>query len=355
MKQVLYRLSIIFPLILIYYSFTEPVSFSIPELGVYFEPYMARFIIVMMAMLWLCCSPYKKSCCNGTWIEALYNLVPVGIVMMLNLAQWHFTVFVIISLILALVEMALFMGLRRDEHKHRITKKSHRMYKTIFRRCTVLAITAVCVVPCCPSLFSHGLTSPTYQAEQEIWSLLFSEGTETDDTTATNINVYQENQVLWHCFEADTWERYSIPEKITVMQRLTDFETEMLGIPSVTITADLIGAYTLGSYNDETNEIFVNTKYLDGSPVEECIDTICHEVRHSLQFQIVSSVDWDNPIFQSSYFDELRSWSQNQENYKSAWLYGFEEYENQPLEVDARDYAERETEKIMSYVRGGVQ
>lgn len=139
------------------------------------------------------------------------------------------------------------------------------------------------------------------------------------------------------------------------MQRLTDFETEMLGIPSVTITADLIGAYTLGSYNDETNEILVNTKYLDGSPVEECIDTICHEVRHSLQFQIVSSVDWDNPIFQSSYFDELRSWSQNQKNYKGAWLYGFEEYENQPLEVDARDYAERETEKIMSYVRGGVQ
>ena len=38
-------------------------------------------------------------------------------------------------------------------------------------------------------------------------------------------------------------------------------------------------------------------------------------------------------------------WFQNQENYKSAWLYGFEEYENQPLEVDARDYAERETEK----------
>lgn len=153
MKQVLYRLSIIFPLILIYYSFTEPVSFSIPELGVYFEPYIARFIIVMMAMLWLCCSPYKKSCCNGTWVEVLYNLVPVGIVMMLNLAQWHFTVFVIISLILALVEIALFMGLRRDEHKHRIPKKSHRMYKTIFRRCTVLAITAVCVVPCCHPYF----------------------------------------------------------------------------------------------------------------------------------------------------------------------------------------------------------
>lgn len=354
MKQIIYKLSIIFPLMLIYYSFTESVSFSIPELSIYLEPYMARFLIVTIAVLWLCCSPYRKNCCNGTWVEVLYNLVPVEIVMMLNLAQWHFTVFVITGLILVLAEIVLFMGLKTDEHKHRITKKSHRMYKTVFRRCTVLAITAVCVIPCCPSLFSHGLTSPTYQAEQEIWNLLFSESTGTDDA-ATNIDVYQENLVLWHCFEDDTWKSYSIPEKITVMQRLADFETEMLGIPSITIAADLIGAYTLGSYSDETNEILVNTKYLDTSPVVECIDTICHEVRHSLQFQIVSSIDWDNPIFQTSYFDELRSWFRNQENYKSAWLYGFEEYENQPLEVDARNYAERETEKIMSYVQGGVR
>ena len=353
MRQIFYRLSIILPLILIYYSFTESVSFSIPELGIYLEPYIARFLIVTITVLWLCCSPCRKNCCNGTWIEFMFNLVPVEIIMMLNLAQWHFTVFVITGLILVLVETVLFMGLRKDEHKHRITRRSHRMYKTVFRRCTVLTITAVCVIPCCPSIFSHGLTSPTYQAEQEIWSILFSENTETDDAVATKIDVYQENQALWHCFEDGTWKSYSIPEKITVMQRLTDFETEILGIPSITITADLIGAYTLGSYSDETNEIFVNTKYLDSSPVEECIDTICHEVRHSLQFQIVSSIDWDNPVFQASYFDELRSWFRNQENYKSAWLYGFEEYENQPLEVDARDYAKCETEKIMSYVRGG--
>ena len=253
----------------------------------------------------------QKSCCNGTWIEALYNLVPVEIVMLLNLAQWHFTFFAIIGLILVIVEMALFIGLRRDEHKHRITKKSHRRYKTIFRKCTVLAISAICVVSCSPSLFSHGLTSPTYQAEQEIWRLLFSDSTGTDDAAASSNDVYQENLVLWHCLEDSTWKSYSIPEKITVMQRLMDFETEILGIPSITITADLIGAYTLGSYSDETNEILVNTKYLDSSPVEECINTICHEVRHSLQFQIVSSIDWDNPIFQTSYFDELQSWLQN--------------------------------------------
>lgn len=288
-------------------------------------------------------------------MELMFNLVPVSLIMMLNLAQWHFTVFIIVALILALFEMVLFLGLRKDEQRHRITKKSRRMYKTIFRRCTVLLVAVICVVSCGPSFLSHGLTSPTYQVEQEIWNLLFSESTETDGSSSTNIDTYQDNQALWHCFEDATWNSYSIAEKITVMQRLADFETEVLGIPPVTIAAELIGTYTLGSYNDETNEILINTKYLDKSAVEECIGTICHEVRHSLQFQIVSSIDWDNPIFQSSYFDELRSWLQNQENYKSAWFYGFEEYENQPLEVDARNYSERETEKIMSYVQGGAQ
>ncbi len=143
---------------------------------------------------------------------------------------------------------------------------------------------------------------------------------------------------------------FSRQEKITVLQRLTDFETKILGIPSVTISAGLMGGYTLGAYSSETNEIRVNTKYLDSSPAEKCIDTICHEVRHSLQFQIVSAIDWEDPVYQISYFDELRSWLQNQENYKNSQIHGYEAYENQPLEVDARDYAAKETEKIMSYI-----
>ena len=113
----------------------------------------------------------------------------------------------------------------------------------------------------------------------------------------------------------------------------------------------MIGANTLGYYDDETNEIFINTKHLDRSSAEECIGTICHEVRHSMQAQIVKSVDWNNSIFQTPYFDELRSWRENQENYKDYWVYGGQKYEDQPLETDARSYEKNETAKIMSYVR----
>jgi len=54
----------------------------------------------------------------------------------------------------------------------------------------------------------------------------------------------------------------------------------------------------------------------------------------------------------SAYFTELRELMDSQENYKSAWSYGFDAYENQPLEVAAREYGEKETARIMTYMEG---
>lgn len=52
----------------------------------------------------------------------------------------------------------------------------------------------------------------------------------------------------------------------------------------------------------------------------------------------------------SAYFAELRELMDSQENYKSAWNYGFAAYENQPLEVAAREYALEESSRIMTYL-----
>ena len=345
-KQLFIRLSIILPLALIFYAQTESISFSIPELNIFLETNWARHLIIAIVVLWLCCSPYRKSCCNGSWIELLFNLVPIEIVLMLNLAQWNFVVFVIVSMILIASELLLFIKLK----KFRITNRSHRAYKTIYRRCMV-AIMAVCLIPGLPFLLSHGMSAPTYQAEQELPELYSTSDSEEGNGTAeTKSDTYQNNK-LWNCFKEKNWKKYSLQKKLAVLQQLTNFETRLLRIPAININAGMIGAYTLGYYNDETNEIFINTKHLDRSSVEECIGTICHEVRHSLQYQIVKSVDWNNSIFQTPYFDELRSWRDNQESYKNVWVYGVQEYEDQPLETDARNYEKNETAKIMSYVR----
>ena len=345
------HISILFPLFLIFYAQTESVSFSIPELNIFIETNWARHLIAAIVVLWLCCSPYRKSCCDGSWFEMLFNLVPIEIVMMLNLAQQNFPVFVAVGLIIIAAELLLFIRVKIKENSSRTADKVHKFDKIFFRRCAV-AITAICLIPGSIYLLSHGMRAPTYQPKQDLLEL-YSEsgGGEANDTAETNSDIYPKNQELWNCFKEKNWKKYSLQEKVAIMQLLADFETQLLRIPSININAGMIGTFTLGSYNDETNEIFINAKYLDSASAEECIGTICHEVRHSLQYQIVKSVDWNNSIFQTPYFDELRSWRENQENYKDYWVDGEQKYEDQPLETDARSYEKTETAKIMSYVR----
>ena len=345
------HISILFPLFLIFYAQTESVSFSIPELNIFIETNWARHLIAAIVVLWLCCSPYRKSCCDGSWFEMLFNLVPIEIVMMLNLAQQNFPVFVAVGLIIIAAELLLFIRVKIKENSSRTADKVHKFDKVFFRRCTV-AITAICLIPGSLYLLSHGMSAPTYQPKQDLVELHSeSGGGEADDTVEANSDIYQKNQELWSCFKEKNWKKYSLQEKVAVMQLLADFETQLLRIPSININAGMIGTFTLGSYNDETNEIFINAKYLDSASAEECIGTICHEVRHSLQYQIVKSVDWNNSIFQTPYFDELRSWRENQENYMDYWADGEQKYEEQPLETDARSYEKSETAKIMTYVR----
>lgn len=351
MKRALFRATVLFPLGLLFYSFMEPVAFCIPEINLFLNTALSRFLIAMTTVIWLCCSPFRKSCCNGTWTEMLFNLVPVEFILMLCFAQWRFTVSIVLTLFLVLCEIVLFYKLRKDECSRKFTKKRHRMYKVIFQRCTVLTLSIICVVPSLLAILVYGLQSPSYRAEQDIWNMLFAEADETVDAEKDKVDYYRENTDLWLSLEGETWKKWSVSEKITIMQRLVNFETGKLGIPTITVTADMIGEYTLGSYNNETNEMWINTEHLAKSSVIECIQTICHETYHSYQYYLVSVLDWNNPALQTAYFEELHSWLLNQENYKSAWVYGFDEYENQPLEVSAREYAENEALIIMAYIR----
>lgn len=350
MKQAFFKATVLFPLGLLYYSFMEPVAFCIPEINLFLDHGISRFLIAMTIVIWLCCSPFRKSCCNGTWTEMLFNLVPVEFTLMLCFAQWRFTIALVLMLLLIVCEIVLFYELRKDEHNHRITKKRHRMYKVIFQRCTVFALSVICFVPCFLTTFIYGLQSPSYRAEQEIWNILFEETDETVKAERDTDDCFEGNAKLWRCFKEESWQGWSVAEKITIMQRLVNFETDKLGIPTVPVTADMIGAYTLGAYSDETNEIWINTEHLVRSSAAECIQTICHEVYHSYQYYLINTLDWDNPALSTAYFDDLRSWVENGQEYKSAGVYGFDAYETQPLEVTAREYAEEETAEIMKYM-----
>lgn len=348
MKRIIYKLSIIIPIAMIFYSFIEPFAFCVPEIGLYMETWSSRVMIVMVTVIWLCCSPFRKGTCNGTVTELLFNLVPIEFVLMLVFAQWHFAVSLFLAIVVLVGEIALFRTLRKDEQKHKFSRKRHRKYQIVFRRCSVLGITFICAIPCIMSMF-YGFEAPTYKAAEELWNQLFSEK-EIVESTEEPDDPYQSNTELWGYLQEENWDRLSIRERITVTQELVNFESDVLGVPTIPVTAAMIGYTTLGAYDNETNQMWVNTEHLANFPVREVINTVCHEVHHSYVNYLVKTLDWDNPAMNSAYFAELKELMDSQKNYKSASLYGYSEYANQPLEVAAREYAKEETAIIMNYV-----
>lgn len=133
MKRAFFRATILLPLGLLFYSFTEPVAFCVPEINLFLNSALSRFLIAMTTVLWLCCSPFRKSCCNGTWTEMLFNLVLVEFILMLCFAQWRFTISIVLTLFLIIYEIALFHELRKDERSRKITKNGIGCIKQSFR------------------------------------------------------------------------------------------------------------------------------------------------------------------------------------------------------------------------------
>lgn len=350
MKKVISKASIIFPLSMIYTLLIDSITISIPELGIYWSHGTSTFVFISLFVLWVCCSPLRKSCCNGRWPEVLFNLAPIEILSVIIFAQWHFALAIVFFLFWLSIEITLALYLSKDDSRYRYTEKRHRMYKNIFRRCSVLALSAVCAIPCFMAVFVYDFRSPTYQAEEDIWYRIFAESDQPEVNESAEEDMYLKNINLLNCFSIKKWDKFNVNEKITVMQALADFECERLGIPPISVAAEVLGAFTLGQYSDETKEMWIDIEHLAESPVNECIQTICHETFHSFQHYLVENMDWENDVLQNAYFEELREWKNNQENYISAWTSGFDAYENQPLEVAARSYAEEETERILSYI-----
>lgn len=105
---------------------------------------------------------------------------------------------------------------------------------------------------------------------------------------------------------------------------------DCLGLPT-DIPIEFHPMDSLGGYNPETNSITLNESYLEHPDPRGLIKTITHESEHAFQQQVV-----DNPhLYPDIPKEVIASWKYNMDHYKSAQIYGFEAYRNQPIEKDA--------------------
>lgn len=97
-----------------------------------------------------------------------------------------------------------------------------------------------------------------------------------------------------------------------------------------------LGPYIYGQAGSSpTGEVVVqlNKTLIDTDP-KQLIKTLCHELRHCVQFQSITDNVW-------GYSDQrVALWMANKEDYLNPIDRTFETYELQPLELDANAFAE---------------
>ena len=155
----------------------------------------------------------------------------------------------------------------------------------------------------------------------------------------------------------EAWAAMTPEERKAVLQEMVNQEFARYDMDPVDITffsegPDEDGLITFGSWNDFWNGTLKLNEYVLDDP--NLMLTTVHEVRHAAQYEFIDQTEgfwdflpWVDDSHQEDYDrieedygvtrEEIESWRENFKDYKSTKKGDtFEEYENQPVEVDAR-------------------
>ncbi len=338
------KTSILFPFILLYEIFEENVTLYFRPFGVYVSCFTTAMLYALFLLFWITCSPCRRSCCQARAMEICFNMIPVIVFLMVVFAQWHFILTLVIAAALAAFGIMVKIFIFWDEIDRGYSERVHRKIQQKYQRFMVRTVIASCTIPCIFSVFVYGMQQPVYAAD--------SSGTEDAEVyeAPDGGDIYEENKELLSSFTEESWQGYSINEKIVLLQDLGDLVARTLGMPSIAIQTKKLNYYTLGAYDSEESVIWLDIEVAEYSTVEETVECLCHEMFHGYQFYLINNMDWDSSLAGTAYFEELYEWKINSVDYKYTSSDGYEAYYEQPLEKSARQYAEEETELLMSYM-----
>lgn len=163
--------------------------------------------------------------------------------------------------------------------------------------------------------------------------------------------------------DEDTWTNKSMKEKEAAIEHVGQYiSTELLNLkdsPKIKFyyKEPTENGTSCGYYKKENNTVHIN-QYLLENDVQETVDTLAHELKHAKQYEMKEDWDWTqrfkmfrsrvenrvNELLANPNLEPVKDWSYNLgKNLFGRRRYiqpkdGYEEYERQPVEVDANDY-----------------
>lgn len=195
----------------------------------------------------------------------------------------------------------------------------------------------------------------------EIFGIEVKETYEQMEAPQDYIQIEQISDLLENCEELkfDNWTKLELSEKIDVLNDLESRIAEIEHRPACPVRYDdtmgEIEVYgdqvygRMGGYSPDTKDITLNANLLESSDPRvylEVIDTVVHEGRHAYQdFNI-------NVCEVHPRHSEVESWAETMGDGKWGYwgdcstLIGQRLYEQQSVEIDARNFAHDVTDKI---------
>lgn len=172
-------------------------------------------------------------------------------------------------------------------------------------------------------------------------------------TSPYNQNFNRETMILEYLVvkypDISTFDQWSEDRIIELLQDIEFTEANVAHRVPALVMLKSMKSTTFASYNFEGNLIRVNSNYIKKVSLDELINTVLHEGRHAYQFQLISQINWKNPIVKnSSHFSELNQILEDFLSYNDGTDEDFDEYYNQFIEVDARLFA---TEVLPVYLK----
>lgn len=323
MKRIIISL---FPLLFLLELTSMPVQVYIRELDFYITYWGVLRLSILLVVLWFRIKKIENRFGGSKIMKVCYNIIPIEIILAVMYAQYHLEVILalmVISLILKVLALYLITKIKR---KLKNNKTKERAAKKINQMC-VIFICGLFAVPALMARFAYQLQSPIYETKAG-WD---QKPGKTEEEYFEGVHLQLDEQL---------WVTKTLEERMEMLQEVANYEAQKLGIPQIRLQSTKLRQYVKGEYSGRNNQIQLDTQYLQNDNAKDCVECLCHEMYHALQFYVVERIDWEDlELTGSSYYEEARNWKKDFDNTQPL---SYTEYYGQSIEVSARAYAAQE-------------
>lgn len=260
---------------------------------------------------------------QNTYELFLNSLLPVLFFYMLKLIDYN-VIIVILTLLLITIASVLIYALQRYCRVRKI--------RIIYFVRHIIAFNIVILI--IPSYLYYHYEKPT---QEYISNIEFYEQKNVGYSEIDN-----EYETLKSELHNCNWDKISISEKSKYILCFIEYEAKELGISPPSLKVENLDTETYkGFYSHSTKTITLNSYNLLSKNIDECLITVAHEVYHAFQHSVIDIMgNLNKEVYEdNNYFAKAKIWIEADKSYATdkKTVLG---YENNALEVDAREFAD---------------